>query len=87
MPFFVQIFGWRFGSNLILAQSQRQLVGHLILQLNILAARYIENGQPSLVAPVLENTRHRLAAIAGTSTCFIFQVGLRFFYQFSYVYV
>jgi ribulose kinase len=38
------------------------------------AARYTENGQLSNVLPSLDESRHRLAAVAGTSTCHIVQV-------------
>jgi ribulose kinase len=38
------------------------------------AARYIENGQLSNVLPSLDESRHRLAIVAGTSTCHIVQV-------------
>lgn len=37
------------------------------------AARYTENGQLSTVLPSLDESRHRLAAVAGTSTCHIVQ--------------
>ncbi|KAJ8585422.1 Pentulose kinase [Rhizopogon salebrosus TDB-379] len=37
------------------------------------AARYTENGQLSHVLPSLDESRHRLAAVAGTSTCHIVQ--------------
>ncbi|KAG1787702.1 uncharacterized protein HD556DRAFT_1408242 [Suillus plorans] len=37
------------------------------------AARYIENGQLSNVLPSLDESRHRLAIVAGTSTCHIVQ--------------
>lgn len=38
-------------------------------------ARYAENGRLSAV-PTLDESRHRLAAVAGTSTCHIVQVGV-----------
>ncbi|KAG0700075.1 hypothetical protein DFH29DRAFT_990548 [Suillus ampliporus] len=38
------------------------------------AARYMENGQLSNILPSLDESRHRLAAVAGTSTCHIVQV-------------
>lgn len=38
-------------------------------------ARYTENGRLS-ATPALDESRHRLAAVAGTSTCHIVQVGL-----------
>lgn len=38
------------------------------------AARYTENGQLSAVLPSLDESRHRLAAVAGTSTCHLVQV-------------
>jgi hypothetical protein len=38
------------------------------------AARYEENGKLSDVVPSLQEAGHRLAAIAGTSTCHIVQV-------------
>ncbi|KAI5829792.1 Pentulose kinase [Schizophyllum commune Tattone D] len=37
------------------------------------AARYVENGKLSDVVPTLDESRHRLAACAGTSTCHIVQ--------------
>ena len=37
-------------------------------------ARYTENGRLS-AAPALDESRHRLAAVAGTSTCHLVQVG------------
>ncbi|KAG1722525.1 hypothetical protein EDB19DRAFT_1898194 [Suillus lakei] len=37
------------------------------------AARYTENGQLSTILPSLDQSRHRLAAVAGTSTCHIVQ--------------
>ncbi|EGO01449.1 hypothetical protein SERLA73DRAFT_176714 [Serpula lacrymans var. lacrymans S7.3] len=37
------------------------------------AARYKENGQLSSVLPSLDESRHRLAAVAGTSTCHLVQ--------------
>ncbi|KAG1791840.1 uncharacterized protein HD556DRAFT_1444914 [Suillus plorans] len=37
------------------------------------AARYTENGQLSTVLPSLDESRHRLAAVAGTSTCHLVQ--------------
>lgn len=37
------------------------------------AARYKENGKLSDVLPSLDESRHRLAAVAGTSTCHIVQ--------------
>lgn len=36
-------------------------------------ARYMQNGQLS-VFPSLDESRHRLAAVAGTSTCHLVQV-------------
>lgn len=38
-------------------------------------ARYAENGRVS-VFPTLDESRHRLAAVAGTSTCHLVQVGV-----------
>lgn len=38
-------------------------------------ARYTENGRLS-AAPALDESRHRLAAVAGTSTCYLVQVGV-----------
>lgn len=38
-------------------------------------ARYIENGCLSAF-PTLDESRHRLAAVAGTSTCHLVQVGV-----------
>jgi ribulose kinase len=38
------------------------------------AARYMENGQLSNVLPSLDESRHRLAIVAGTSTGHIVQV-------------
>jgi hypothetical protein len=38
------------------------------------AARYEENGKLSEVVPSLEDGGHRLAVIAGTSTCHLVQV-------------
>jgi hypothetical protein len=38
-------------------------------------ARYTENGRLS-AAPALDESRHRLAAVAGTSTCHLVQVGV-----------
>ena len=38
------------------------------------AARYKENGKLSDVVPDLDESRHRLAAVAGTSTCHLVQV-------------
>lgn len=37
------------------------------------AARYKENGKLSNVLPSLDESQHRLAAVAGTSTCHIVQ--------------
>ncbi|KAH9950160.1 Pentulose kinase [Amylocystis lapponica] len=37
------------------------------------AARYTENGKLSDIVPSLDESRHRLAAVAGTSTCHIVQ--------------
>lgn len=37
------------------------------------AARYKENGKLSDTLPSLDSSRHRLAAVAGTSTCHIVQ--------------
>ncbi|OAX39251.1 Pentulose kinase [Rhizopogon vinicolor AM-OR11-026] len=37
------------------------------------AARYIEDGQVSNVLPSLDESRHRVAVVAGTSTCHIVQ--------------
>lgn len=37
------------------------------------AARYKENGQLSNVLPSLDESQHRLAVVAGTSTCHIVQ--------------
>jgi ribulose kinase len=42
--------------------------------LGTVAARYSEGGILSEVLPSLEESRHRLAAVAGTSTCHIVQV-------------
>jgi len=42
--------------------------------LGTVAARYIENGKVAETLPSLEESRHRLAAVAGTSTCHIVQV-------------
>lgn len=39
-----------------------------------MAARYNENGKLSEVVPSLEEGGHRLAVIAGTSTCHLVQV-------------
>lgn len=39
-----------------------------------MAARYEENGKLSEVVPSLEEGGHRLAVIAGTSTCHLVQV-------------
>ena len=39
-----------------------------------MAARYEENGNLSEVVPSLEEGGHRLAVIAGTSTCHLVQV-------------
>ena len=39
-----------------------------------MAARYKENGKLSDVIPSLEDGGHRLAVIAGTSTCHLVQV-------------
>ena len=39
-----------------------------------MAARYEENGKLSEVVPSLEEGSHRLAVIAGTSTCHLVQV-------------
>lgn len=39
-----------------------------------MAARYEENGRLSDVVPSLQEAGHRLAAVAGTSTCHIVQV-------------
>ncbi|KDR74484.1 hypothetical protein GALMADRAFT_99536 [Galerina marginata CBS 339.88] len=41
--------------------------------LGTVAARYTENGVLSAVVPSLEESGHRLAAVAGTSTCHIVQ--------------
>lgn len=38
-----------------------------------MGARYVQNGQLS-VFPSLDESRHRLAAVAGTSTCHLVQV-------------
>lgn len=38
------------------------------------AARYKEDGKLSDVVPDLDESRHRLAAVAGTSTCHLVQV-------------
>ena len=45
--------------------------------LGTVAARYHENGKLSEFIPSLEESRHRLAACAGTSTCHIVQVSLK----------
>ena len=42
--------------------------------LGSVAARYEENGNLSEVVPSLEEGGHRLAVIAGTSTCHLVQV-------------
>lgn len=41
-------------------------------------ARYMQDGCLS-VTPSLDESRHRLAAVAGTSTCHLVQVGLHCF--------
>ncbi|KZT27079.1 Pentulose kinase [Neolentinus lepideus HHB14362 ss-1] len=41
--------------------------------LGTIAARYNENGKLSDVVPSLDESRHRLAAVAGTSTCYVVQ--------------
>lgn len=41
--------------------------------LGTIAARYKENGVLSDVVPSLDESRYRLAAVAGTSTCHIVQ--------------
>lgn len=40
------------------------------------AARFKENGKLSDIVPSLTESAHRLAAVAGTSTCHIVQVGV-----------
>ena len=42
--------------------------------LGTVAARYSENGILSEVLPSLQDSQHRLASVAGTSTCHIVQV-------------
>ena len=42
--------------------------------LGTVAARYKVQGKLSDVVPSLDESRHRLAAVAGTSTCHIVQV-------------
>jgi len=44
--------------------------------LGTVAARYMEDGNLVDVVPTLLESRHRLAAVAGTSTCYLVQVGL-----------
>ena len=46
--------------------------------LGSVAARYEENGKLSGVVPSLEEGSHRLAVIAGTSTCHLVQVHIFF---------
>ncbi|KAJ6627391.1 FGGY family of carbohydrate kinase [Mycena sp. CBHHK59/15] len=41
--------------------------------LGTVAARFTENGNLSNIVPSLEESRHRLAAVAGTSTCHLVQ--------------
>ncbi|TFK56219.1 Pentulose kinase [Heliocybe sulcata] len=41
--------------------------------LGTIAARYTEKGKLSDVVPSLDESRHRLAAVAGTSTCYVVQ--------------
>ena len=41
-----------------------------------MAARYEENGKLSEIVPSLEEGGHRLAVIAGTSTCHLVQVNI-----------
>ncbi|KDQ65060.1 hypothetical protein JAAARDRAFT_28723 [Jaapia argillacea MUCL 33604] len=41
--------------------------------LGTIAARYTQNGQLSPIVPSLDESRHRLAAVAGTSTCYVVQ--------------
>ena len=45
--------------------------------LGTVAARYKVNGKLSDVVPTVEDSRHRLAAVAGTSTCHIVQASAR----------
>lgn len=51
--------------------------------LGTVAARYHENGKLSEFIPSLEESRHRLAACAGTSTCHIVQVSLKDLFFFD----
>ena len=46
-----------------------------------MAARFTENGKLSEFIPSLDESRHRLAACAGTSTCHIVQVQCRLIIQ------
>ncbi|RDB19579.1 hypothetical protein Hypma_013378, partial [Hypsizygus marmoreus] len=41
--------------------------------LGTVAARYTENGKLSDAMPMLQESQHRLAAVAGTSTCYLVQ--------------
>lgn len=50
--------------------------------LGTIAARYKENGKLSDVIPSLEESQHRLAAVAGTSTCHLVQVRSRVLIQY-----
>ena len=44
--------------------------------LGTIAAKYKENGMLTDVIPSVDESRHRLAAVAGTSTCHIVQVSM-----------